>query len=659
MAQDLQVPAAGSLFDRASKTTAVQSLVRRLEDGGALPCAGVSNSAQPFLAAWLAQRFPGRTLVIVTDNLKSQETFQQDLSTWLQVEQQRGNSGLLFYPPWDVLPHEGRLPHADTISDRLDTLVALSANSKLKAQNSKLVVTSVTALLQKTFPSGFLHAHTRALARGDRSDPLDLVEWLEEQGYEPEAQVTQKGEIALRGGILDVLPLTSPWPVRLEFFGDELESLRQFDPLTQISREEITSVILPPGGELGILKRSADDTSAKSPPAMATLLDYLAADAILLLCEPEQLAVRAEEYEQQLPAGDPFFIAWEEFLAAAEQRGVIRLELTEGELALPLTPALSPGERENHGQSAGAPISVDFRNLDAFRPLATRAPEPQIAEAQRREFFAQLHRWLRQDYAVHVFCNNDGERQRFEEIWKELRSVEASSATDDASTPTIASGRARPRLPLRGGQARRRHRCGDFRALQGPASAPAQVAHAAATRSALDIDFADLEEGDLRGASAARHRALPGVEEPARWAAARRGGARSPAASRQRNVWSSNTRRAIPTSQPPKLYVPVTEAHLVSKYVGAGKARPPLNTLGGTRWAKAKEQAERAVRDVAAELLRIQAARESQAGHAFRAGHAVAARVRERVPLRGNARPDAAPSSRPRPTWNGPSRWTG
>jgi len=69
--------------------------------------------------------------------------------------------------------------------------------------------------------------------------------------------------------------------------------------------------------------------------------------------------------------------------------------------------------------------------------------------------------------------------------------------------------------------------------------------------------------------------------------------------------------------EPPKLYVPVTEAHLVSKYVGAGKAHPPLNTLGGARWQKAKEQAERAVRDVAAELLQIQAARESQAGHAF------------------------------------------
>src|SRR5205085_10254948 len=69
--------------------------------------------------------------------------------------------------------------------------------------------------------------------------------------------------------------------------------------------------------------------------------------------------------------------------------------------------------------------------------------------------------------------------------------------------------------------------------------------------------------------------------------------------------------------EPPKLYVPVTEAHLVSKYVGVGRVRPPLNTLGGTRWHKAKEQTEKAVRDVAAEFLRIQAVRETQAGYAF------------------------------------------
>ncbi len=125
-----------------------------------------------------------------------------------------------------------------------------------------------------------LGARTRTLKRGDRIEPLDLVEWLEEQGYEPEAQVTQKGEMAMRGGILDVYPMTSPWPVRLEFFGDELESLRHFDPLTQVSRDQITSVTLPPGGELGILKkvRNVGRRAVRNEaPELATLAGLSAA----------------------------------------------------------------------------------------------------------------------------------------------------------------------------------------------------------------------------------------------------------------------------------------------------------------------------------------------------------------------------------------------
>ena len=241
-----------------------------------MSCTGVAQAAQPFLAALLQKLFPHRTIVAVTADLKTQESFQQDLETWLadskfrvwSSEQTRTDPSTLnteprtlnlFFPAWEILPHEGRLPHADVISDRLQTLVSLSENLKLKTQNSKLIVASVAALLQKTFPPGEIQNRTRTLARGGKIAPLDLIEWLEDQGYEPEAQVSQKGEIALRGGILDVWPLTSPWPARLEFFGDELESLREFDPLTQISRGEISSVTLPPAGELGLLKQRQNE----------------------------------------------------------------------------------------------------------------------------------------------------------------------------------------------------------------------------------------------------------------------------------------------------------------------------------------------------------------------------------------------------------------
>ena len=568
------------MFADLAKIPAAQTFARRLEAGGAQTFSGIAESAQPFFAALLQRLFPQRTIVVVTENLKAQESFQQDLETWLP-QLPSANSNLLFYPAWEILPHEDKLPHADVISDRLQTLVSLSDNSKLKTQNPKLIVTSVTALLQKTFPPGEIQERTRTFERASKIAPLDLIEFLEEQGYEPEAQVSQRGEIALRGGIVDIFPPTSPWPVRLDFFGDELESLREFDPLTQVSRGEIASVTLPPAGELGILKQR------QNQKPLATLLDYLPRETIFLLCGSDSLAVHADSYELQVPKGDAFFISWPDFLIELNRRGHTSVEFSE----------------EAEIGEAG----LQFETLDAFRPLAERAPEPQIAEAQRREFFQQLHRWLRQDFFVHVFCNNDGERQRFEEIWQEhgfgveeklliqIGSLARGFICDAAKIVVVTDAEIFGRYKI---QRPRRQK----------------NSHAQAARSALDIDFTDLEEGDLvvhLQHGIGRFRGLKMMPV---------GKSRHIPASDNQPVDKNEClvieyAPANDGEESPKLYVPVSEAHLVSKYVGAGKANPPLNQLGGTRWAKAKEQTEKAVRDIAAEMLRIQAVRETQAGH--------------------------------------------
>jgi transcription-repair coupling factor (superfamily II helicase) len=645
LTQSLADKAASELFACFSETPAVQSLARRLEKGGVLSANNICQAAQPFVAVLLRQLFPKLPIIIVADSLKTQESFQQDIETWEKVKGEGRMTtdespaktpalraspfSLLFYPAWEILPHEARLPHADVISDRLETLAALITPADRNPQ-PPLIVTSITALLQKTFSPQALAGRIRAISRGDRINPLDLVEWLEDQGYEPEAQVTQKGEIASRGGILDIFPPTSPWPVRLEFFGDELESLRYFDPLTQMSRDEIEAITIPPAGELGILKReksearSAKDESPDRTPAprtspvalqTASLLDYLPRQALFVLCEPELLAERADEYAKQIDGDDSFFISWKQFASEMAERGLARLDLTENDPELPEV------------ESAADSEAPGFSSLDAYRPLLQRAPEPQVAETQRREFFQQLHRWLRQGYAVHVFCNNDGERQRFVEVWRdygfdEAHESSAVRAVDDENrvSPAIHLGslgrgflcEEAKVVVVTDAEIFGRYKIQRPRRLKSP--------HALATRSALDIDFTELEEGDL-------------VVHVQHGIGRFLGLKTMPVGTRRDQPLSTSDSElshsgpeclvieyaATDSDQPaPKLYVPVTEAHLVSKYVGAGKLRPPLNTLGGTRWKKAKEHAERAVRDVASELLAIQAARESQAGHAFK-----------------------------------------
>jgi transcription-repair coupling factor (superfamily II helicase) len=675
------------LFAKFLDTPAGQSLVASAEKGGVLSCAGISQPGQAFLAALLRHRFPDRPIVVITDQLRTQETFQQDITTWMHVmnttdgdapAEQHPKQGAatepssnqaphlkapvsvqedspasaakttamqiqspLFFPAWEILPHDQRLPHVDVIGDRLETLVALTKATAQPAEaplgEKPIVVTSVTALLQHTFAQKALEAQLRTIRRGEQLEPLDLVEWLEERGYEPEAQVTHKGEISLRGGILDVFPLTSPWPVRLEFFGNEIESLRYFDPLTQISRESIEAVTIPPAGELGLLKRqlaapTAIDSQNPRPSGLGTLLDYLPSATLFLCCEPDRLEDQAQAYEAQVPSGDPLLIEWQTLRRKALDRGMALIHLKEAD-----------ADFSDEQFAAGSPdltlaeeTSWDLQSLEAFRPLADRAPEPQIAQAQRKEFFAQIHRWLRQGYEVHLFCNNDGERQRFMEIWNEYGLANSEAVDDDpdraldlVSTPVPAG------LSVHLGSLARGFLSDQAKVVvvtdaevfgRYKVQRPRRLKslHAQAARSALDIDFTDLEDGDYvvhLQHGIGRYAGLTVLPS----GAGRKSSTKIASADAEPATTGDGQECLVieyapndPGQPPPKLYVPITEAHLVSKYVGTGKARPPLNALGGTRWAKAKAQAEHAVRDVASELLAIQAARESQVGYAFK-----------------------------------------
>jgi transcription-repair coupling factor (superfamily II helicase) len=577
---------AGEVFPAVASTPAVQSLRRRLEEGGVLSLESISPGALPFFAALLAHLFPQRPIVAVTDCLRTQEVFQQDVETWVAGTAAQP----LFYPSWEILPHEARLPHSDVISERLSALIALGRST------SVIVVASVEALLQKTMPPDTLKQRIRELRQGQTLDPLDLIEWLEEHSYDAETQVAEKGHLSMRGGIVDFWPLTSLWPVRLEFFGNQLESLRYFDPVTQISREEIPAITVPPGGELGLLKK-------EESPATASLLDYLPSDAIFLLREPEMLQAQANRYESQAPANDPFLIKWGQFQVEMSRRAMT---------------AVSVSQLENHfiedvivdGKRLENPEALNFQGLEVFRPIGEKRPEPHIAEAQRAEFFKQLHRWARQGYDVRLFCNNDGERQRFQEIWRDyglklpgalpiqLGSLSRGFLFEPARLVVVTDaeifGRYKSQRPRR-----------------------LKSAQAASTRSLLDINFAELAEGDYvvhlqhgigrylgLGVMPAAQRRVHSPEQVDDTASGQECMVIEYAPSGDDNT-------------APKLYVPVSEAHLVGKYVGAGKVRPPLHSLGGTRWAKTKAHAEAAVRDVAADMLAVQAARSLQEGHAF------------------------------------------
>ncbi len=284
----------------------------------------------------------------------------------------------------------------------------------------------------------------------------------------------------------------------------------------------------------------------KAIPA-ASLLEYLPQETIFLLCEPDLLAAQARRYQEQAQANDPLLISWEQFQQEISQRGMTTVA---GRRPGPDHPR---GRRGGWGRRLEKPEALDFQSLEVFRPIGDRRPEPHIAEAQRKEFFQQLHRWLRQDFAVYLFCNNDGERDRFLEIWQEYGLGETGSL--QLRLGALSRGflcETAKLAVVTDAEIFARYKVQRPRRLKSP--------HAASSRSLLDINFAELEEGDYvvhLQHGIGRYLGLKPMPEI--------GGAPG------QECMVIEYAPAEFDQQAPKLYVPLSQAHLVSKYIGAGK----------------------------------------------------------------------------------------
>lgn len=579
---------------------------------GAQRLTSMAPSAWPLVVAWMKLHHPNRPVVALADKVASYDRSCREVRSWLSIlaEGQTQQPAVLEFSAWDALPSDGKLPHVDVITDRVNTLCRLTEarlpTNKEADVSSPLIMTSVDALVQKTFLPTHLAERLKRVCVGDQVDPLDLVEWLEDQGYEPEAQVTARGELSLRGGILDVFPPDAPIPIRLDFFGDEVESIKAFDSVSQRSLEGVEEVLLSPAGELGLLRRAQlHSVSDKEPAKMAemgTLCDYLPDDTIWLILDPDGVEAAAERFEAVPDDDAPFIQPW----------SLIRQDFREGQWLELVDPDSEVDVLDGPGDALP---SVSIESLEAFRSLTGKAPEPQIAEVQRKEFFGQIHRWCRQRYRVALVLGSDGEEERFREIWREF---EFDDSPDEKSKQSLSP------LVWRGAihrgfiwpeeklvvvsDAELFGRYKSSLSIRKRGGARRKKGHA------FEINFTEFEAGDF-------------VVHIQHGVGRFRGLTRMKATSRSLRLAAENSEgeecliiefaASDYDQEPPKLYVPVSEAHLVSKYVGAGKIRPPLNRLGGAKWSKTKAQAEKAILDLASEMLRIQAIRESQEGYVF------------------------------------------
>jgi len=444
------------------------------------------------------------------------------------------------------------------------------------------VLCTPSALLQPVPALEALSSREITLRSGQAQSFAGLLEQLQALDYDCEALCEAPGHYAVRGGIVDLYPVTATQPYRVDFFGDEVESIRLLDAVTQRSGARVESITLSATPRVTL------------DPARSGLADYLPEGlTALVFIEPAELddAFRRETTEEAKSADESLgkFAATEAHaLSAIRAKATLTFGLCEIEQASELFPTAQPGEADK-AEAHTEPLSLHRR----YPAEALLAHERVSAEAEaRRAFLQQLVEWQRDGYALHFVASKDGEAQRMAEILEEeglakaLRPKTHIGSLNEGFLYRSSAGKLAfvTETELFGRQRSRRAR---------------QSTQQVAQRAQIDqlLDFSELVEGDY-------------VVHLQHGIAHFRGLATLDTAQGPREVISLEFDEQV------TLHVPLQESHLISRYVGLTKVRPQLGKIGSGRWEKTRKAAERATIDLAAELLRIHAAREAQPGFA-------------------------------------------
>ncbi|AKJ63449.1 transcription-repair coupling factor [Kiritimatiella glycovorans] len=425
----------------------------------------------------------------------------------------------------------------------------------------RIILTCVQALLQPVPPPGRLTARRFPVRRGDTLPPEELLGRLGEGGYRFEGEIFRRGEAARRGGIVDVWPPGEDRPVRIEWFGDEVESIRRFDPDSQRSFDRLESVAVTPA-DLSIDLETED---------LVSPLEHLEAGMRWFMVRPESIREHLELYER-IPEALPRLASRLEAECFGDRPPRRRIEIG---------PLADTGVRP-----------LDLRGWAPDYTAGERSGRPDLAEQGRRRVVERLFGEARDGRYVEFFFETAGSRNRFAELYGNLPGAERVRLCDGVLSDSCRSDAAgfhiiaecdfydyRTRRPV---EARRR-------------KAGRRAREGRRYEEAFDIQPGDLVVHVEHGIG--RYLGLFETESEE---------------GRRESLVVEYADRA-------RLYLPVDQAHLLSRYVGAGRSAPRLHKLGGRRWSRERDTVEHGVRDLAARMLETQAARELEGGRAFSA----------------------------------------
>jgi transcription-repair coupling factor (superfamily II helicase) len=514
-----------------------------LRKGQAATVDGAWNSSASLVAATVGLDAP-KTLLIVLAHPRDLDAWAEDLVSFTGLRP-------LVFPAWDALP-TAETVRDETGGQRLRLLRQLEGD-----QPPRLVLTTMQALVQPVPDRAQLSAQRKKLRVGQEIALEDLLRWLVDSGFQVMEAVEIPGEFSRRGGILDVYSADAEAPYRLEFLGDEIESIRQFSPDTQRSL-----------GDLSTIEITAPSKGLTASEARGHLTDYLPSGSWTMLVEPGDLEEQGKYYLERVPDITGLFSIPGVF---AQLTQLPSIHVT----ALP-------------SSSVEATCHLRVESVERFSGDVTKVKD-------------ELDTAAASDLVL-IACHNDAEKKRLGDVLAAGQLAQSGRLrlvvghVQSGFRLVLAPAGGQPAAPVGPDDVSGIVVLGDhelFHREQVPAVLPRRQLETRAIDSFLDLQEDDLVVHVSHGI--ARYRGMHELEKNGQ---------------REEHLileFGGGTR----------VYVPASKIDLVQKYVGGARADPELSRLGGSSWQRRKERVEAAVMDLASDMVELQALREAQPGISY------------------------------------------
>lgn len=594
---------------------------------------------RPFLVAGMAAPPPtgaDRPMLAVTATIREAEKLVGALSSLLPEHQ------VAEFPAWETLPHERLSPRSDTVGRRLAVLRRLAHPSATDPATGPLrvVVAPIRSVLQPIV-SGLADLEPVSLREGDEVEFDDVIQRLADAAYTRVDLVEKRGEFAVRGGILDVFPPTEEHPLRVEFFGDQVDEIRAFKVADQRSLDpsEVASgqgspaaLWAPPCRELlltpevrerakrlaaehpslaEMLEKLADGIPVEGMEAfspvladgMDLLLDYLPSGAHVMLCDPERVRTRAldlthtsQEFLQASWAAAASGGEAPIDLGAAAYKSIAEVRGHALEAGIPwwsVTPFSTSGAPADDSSGTGESVESDPVVEDDSLVLPAQRAASYRGETHRA--VEDVRAWLSDTWRVVLVTEGHGSAERLTEMLRE-EEIGARLDADLAAAPEPAVAHVTTGLIEHG-----------------------FVLDEAKTAVLTEADVVGQQSStkDMRRLPSRRRGAVDPLQlQPGDPVVHEHHGVGRYVEMIQRTLQGATREYLVlEYARGDRLFVPTDQLDLVTRYVG-GEA-PSLNRLGGSDWQKTKGRAKKAVREIAGELIRLYSARQAAPGHAF------------------------------------------